>query len=213
MAINRNGKHDARHCVIIGATGAGKSQAIKNLIPRRGVRLVAFDPDNDHGCIAYDSLGKFAKALKAADKSGKNYRISYTGAKNPEQFEAFCAMAWEVLDGNKDTHIILEEAAQFTASSGPALEGLGNLLLRGRKYGAIIYTIGQRAAELPTTVRNNSAHKYVGVVEGLDDAKSATKLVDVKPEILMQTPPKELRFWHRETGREPEYIQFEYMGE
>jgi len=213
VAINRNGKHDARHCVIIASTGGGKSQSLKNLIPRRGVRLVAFDPDNDHGCIAYDSLGKFAKALKAADKSGKNYRISYTGAKKPEQFEAFCAMAWEVLDGNKETHVILEEAAQFTASSGPALESLGNLMLRGRKYGAIIYTIGQRAAELPTTVRNNSAHKYVGVMEGLDDAKSASKLVDVKPEILMKTPPKELRFWHRETGREPEYIQFKYMGE
>lgn len=212
MAINQNAGHKARHCVIIGATGAGKSQALKNLIPRRGVRLVAFDPDNDHGCIAYDSLGKFAKALKAADKSGKNYRISYTGAKNADQFEAFCAMAWEVLDGNKDTHIILEEAAQFTASSGPALESLGNLLLRGRKYGAIIYTIGQRAAELPTTVRNNSAHKYVGVVEGLDDAKSAAKLVDVKPEILMKTPPDELRFWWRQTGKSPEYTQFKYMG-
>lgn len=44
------------------------------------------------------------------------------------------------------------------------------------------------------------------------DAKAASAMTDIPPETLIKTPPGELRFWHRETGREPEYIQFKYMG-
>lgn len=212
MAVNKNAAHKAQHTVIIGATGAGKSQAVKNLIPRRMVRLVAFDPDDDHGCHGYETLGKFARALKRADQSGKPFRVSYTGGTTAKDFEAFCSMVWEILDGSKETYVILEEAAQFTQTSGPALDGLGNLMLRSRKYGGKIFTIGQRAAELPTTVRMNSAHKYVGVVEGMKDAKAAADLVEVKPEVLVKTPPGELAFWHRETGTDPEYMKFKYKG-
>lgn len=212
MAVNKNPALEARHALLIGATGAGKSQAVKNLVPRRGARVIAFDPDGDHGCHEFDTLPAFAKQLARADRSGKPYRLAYTGATKPGDLQKFCECVWAVLDGNKLTHVILEEAAQFTTGSGPAQEALGNLYLRARKYGGILYGIGQRAAEIPSTMRMNSAHKYIGVLEGMMDAKAASAMTDIPPETLLKTPPGELRFWHRETGREPEYIQFKYLG-
>lgn len=212
MAVNKNPKLDARHTLVVGTTGAGKSQAVKNLVPRRGARVIAFDPDGDHGCHEFDTLPRFARELSKADRSGRPYRLAFTGATKPADLQRFCECVWAVLDGTKDTHVILEEAAQFTTGSGPASDALGNLYLRSRKYGGILYGIGQRAAEIPSTMRMNSAHKYVGVLEGMLDAKAAAGMIDVPPERLMETPPGELRFWYKASGRPAEQRQFKYMG-
>ncbi|WP_101675630.1 type IV secretory system conjugative DNA transfer family protein [Alloalcanivorax mobilis] len=212
MAVNKNPALDARHTLVVGATGAGKSQAIKNLIPRRGVRVIAFDPDGDHGCHEFASLPAFARELKRADRSGRNYRLAYTGATSPDDLQRFCSCVWAVLDGNRDTHVILEEAAQFTSGSGPATDALANLYLRSRKYGGILYGVGQRAAEIPSTMRMNSAHKYIGVLQGSLDAKAAMAMTDIPVETLLKTPPKQLRFWRKSDGEAPEYLQFKYLG-
>uniref|UniRef100_UPI0032B1C0E7 hypothetical protein n=1 Tax=uncultured Spongiibacter sp. TaxID=870896 RepID=UPI0032B1C0E7 len=150
--------------------------------------------------------------LMKADRSGKPYRLAYTGASKAADFERFCLAVWDVLDGSKETHILLEEVAQFTASSGPALEAYGNLLRRGRKYGGIVYTIGQRAAEIPSTARQQSPVRYVGVLDGESDAKAAAKFADVTAAKLLAIPPDTLTFYRKESGKPAEIVKFKYKG-
>lgn len=213
MAVNPNRALNARHVLVLGMTGSGKSQVLKNLIQPKGQRVVAFDPDGDHvsGAGLFTDFRAFCQELIRADSSGKPYRLGFQGSTR-DDFRRFCRAAWDVLDGQRDTHIICEEAAAFTSGSGPAEEEFSNLLLRSRKYAGIVYTLGQRAAEVPTTARNQSMVRYIGLVDGLDDAKHASKLFDVPPEVLIKTPPDELRFWKKVAGQEPEFVQFKYMG-
>lgn len=213
MAINPDGSRKAKHTVVIGTTGAGKSQCLKNIIPARGVRVVAFDPEGEHvkPSCSFDSFPRFCRELLNADRSGMNYRIAYTGARSAADFERFCAAVWDVLDGTTETHLLLEEVAQFTKSSGPAMDAYGNLLRRGRKYGGICYTVAQRAQELPTTARQQSPIRYVGVVDGADDAKAAAKYADVTAQTLLDIPPDTLTFYRKVTGQPSEKVQFEYI--
>lgn len=212
MATNPDGSRKSGHTLIIGTTGAGKSQCCKNLIPNRGIRFIAFDPEGEHPAQGFDSFPAFCRELIKADRSGKNYRLAYTGAKSDKDFERFCKAVWDVLDGRKDTHILLEEVAQFTRSSGVALDEYGNLLRRGRKYGAIVYTIGQRAAEIPSTARQQSPIRYVGVVDGEADAKSAAKFADVTAQTLLDIEPDTLTFYKKVTGKPAEKVKFTYRG-
>lgn len=212
MAINPDGSRKARHTIIIGTTGAGKSQACKNLVPARAIRLVAFDPEGEHKATGFDSFPAFCRELMRADRSGKNYRLAYTGAKSAADFERFCAAVWDVLDGKTETHVLLEEVAQFTKSAGPALDAYGNLLRRGRKYGAICYTIAQRASELPSTARQQCPVRYVGLVDGLADAKAASSFADVAPDKLLEIQPDTLTFVKKVTGQPPETVKFKYLG-
>lgn len=217
MAINQNPALKARSVLIIGCTGSGKSQAAKNLIPVRGVRVLGFDPDSDHNIHQIPTGQRWAREVIKAAKSGKPFRLGWCDGTQAAQFEQFCAGVWDVLDGNKDTHVICEEAAQFCRSSGPAEQHLGNLLRRGRKYGGILYVLGQRAAELPTTARNLCPVKYVGRCEP-DDRKAAAKLVGVTeadieklenvPRINGHLPPV---FWRKEQGKPAEMVTFKYI--
>lgn len=225
MAINADAGRKAAHSLIIGTTGAGKSQACKNLIPASKVRLVAFDPDGDHSwkpvpgqkkprshqCYGYDNFNQFCRELLKADKSGRPFRIAYTGAKGDKDFENFCGVVWDILDGKVDTHIILEEVGQFTKSKGPALEEYGDLLRRGRKYGAIAYTVAQRAAEVPSTARQQCRFRYVGLVDGEDDAKSAAKFVDITAASLLAIEPDTLTFYRKESGKAATKMRFKYI--
>ncbi|MDX1269286.1 MAG: hypothetical protein R3311_18090, partial [Oceanisphaera sp.] len=127
------------------------------------------------------------------------------------EFERFCRGAFDALDGQHDTHVILEEAARYTKGSGPADEHFGNLLQRGRKYGAICYTVGQRAAELPTTARRLSDTVMVGYVSP-DDRKAAAELLGISVDQVGQIEPGKLEFWVREPGKEPYKRRFKYMG-
>lgn len=214
MAINENPALLNQHVTIIGTSGAGKSQVCKHLVPPRGVRFVAFDPDSDHrvpaGC-RFDAFNQFCRALIQADRSGKPFRLAYSGGHSAADFQRFCEVLWDILDGNTLTHIALEEAGDFCASSGPAKNAFGRLLRRSRKYGGIIYTISQRGAELPTTARTQVKFKYVGIVDE-DDLKTAAKYAGVTPEQLAEIEPDTLTFYKREANNPPEKVQFSYLA-
>lgn len=211
MPKNPNTKLENRHVCVIGSSGAGKSQVLKNLIPGRGVRVLAWDPDEDHKVSHFGSVTEWAKHVLAALKSGKAFRLGVRDGTNRKEFERFCQGAFDALDGNHETHVILEEAARYTQGSGPADEHLGNLLQRGRKYGAICWTVGQRAAELPTTVRRLSDTVMVGYVAP-DDRKAAADLLGISPEKVAEIEPGKLEFWIRVPGKEPVKKRFKYKG-
>lgn len=210
MPRNENPSLPPRHVCIIGDTGAGKSVLIRHLVPRRGVRVLAFDPDKDHSVHHFDSGPAWIKAVISGVKSGKPYRIGWVGS-NANDFVRFCTAAFEALDGNVDTHVICEEAADFCKGSGPARDGFGTLLRRARKYAGIVYTVGQRAAELPTTVRNQSQVKYIGFVDPAD-RKAAAELGGLTVDQVAEIKPGNLEFWVCVKGQEPYKKRFPYKA-
>ena len=210
MAVNADTSKPARHVLVIADTGGGKSQVIKNLIPRRGVRVLAFDPDQDHPVHHFESGGRWAKEVVKALRSGKPFRLGWCGA-NAKDFDRFCQCTFDALDGRYDTHIILEEAAEFAGTSGPSRDAFGNLQRRARKFGGILYTVGQRAAEVPTTARRQAKVKYIGYVDP-EDQLAAAKLGGLTLEQVQEIQPDTLTFWRCEKGKPPEKVKIKYMG-
>lgn len=208
MAINENTSKPARHVLVIGDTGAGKSQVLRNLIPDKGARVLAFDPDRDHVVHHFRQGAEWAREVVRALKSGKNFRLGWEGD-TPQDFERFCKCAFDALDGNHDTHLIMEEAAEFAGTSGPARGAFGNLQRRARKYGGICYTVGQRAAEVPTTARRQAQVKYIGYVDP-EDREAAAKLAGLTVEQIAEIEPDTLTFWKCAKGKEPEKIKLKY---
>ncbi len=227
MPINRNGSHPNRHRLILGVSGAGKTQACKNLIPQKG-RFIAFDPEGEHSrdhrlgagqgklepgeAWGFERFQDFCRELIQADKSGKQFRLSYTGARSGEDFAKFCRVAFDILDGNVITEILLEEVPQFTRGGGPAETEFKNLLNRSRKYGGIVTVVGQAPAEVSTTARNQCKHRFIGLMDGEHDAKAASRLISVPETEISAIQPDTLTFFEKKSGIPAEKIQFKYLG-
>jgi len=208
MAINEDTSKPARHVLVVADTGGGKSQVIRSLVPDRGVRVLAFDPDRDHKVHHFESGGAWAKEVMRALKSGKNFRLGWKGD-NAKDFDRFCRCAFDALDGRHDPHLILEEAADFASSSGPSRDAFGRLLRRARKYGGIMYIVSQRAVEISTTARRQCHVKYIGFVDE-EDREAAAKLGGLTVEQVKEIQPNTLTFWRCEKGKPPEKMQIKY---
>lgn len=194
MARNPDTQRPNKHCWIGAKTGGGKSQLVRNeLLPSRGVRALFWDIDYDHKCQRFTNWGLFLAALKSADKSGKPFRIGWSGDDSAATFEKFCRAAWAILDGQRETYIMLEEMAdQGMGQTLPPY--LKKLQVRGRKYGAILLSTTQRCQEVPKAMITQAANRYIGVHED-QDARYLERAVGIKaPEIEDQEP---LTFWHK----------------
>lgn len=194
MAKNPQTERPNKHCWIGAKSGGGKSQLLRNeLLPGRGVRALFWDIDTDHRCTRYTNKGAFLAALKKASASGKGYRIGWSGDDDPETFEWFCRAAWAVLDGQHETYIVCEEMAdQGMGQKMPAF--LRKLMVRGRKYGAVMITTTQRCQEVPKALITQAANRYVGLHED-QDARYLERAVGIKAAEIEALEP--LTFWHK----------------
>lgn len=179
MAINENTNHKNKHTLYLARSGYGKTQTLKRRggIPSSGARVVLWDNNKDHEAHRFSELGAFFRALMAANKSGRGFRIAYTGEAAPELFEDWAAGVWSILDGRKITHLLIEEYSDCCPSAG-ALSLKNNkyhrrLWTQSRKYGGIISATSQRpqliskdslgnAGEIWASSMDNSAAKRVG---------------------------------------------------
>lgn len=194
MAKNPDTQRPNKHCWIGAKTGGGKSQLLRNeLLPKQGARVLFWDIDSDHKCQRYYEKGAFLKAVKAADRSGKPYRIGWGGDDSPETFEWFCRIVWAVLDGGHETWIVLEEMAdQGMGQRLPAY--LKKLQVRGRKYGAVMISTTQRCQEVPKAMITQAANRYVGLHED-QDARYLERATGIKAADIETIEP--LHFWHK----------------
>jgi len=183
-----------RHCFIGAKTGGGKSQLLRNdLLPGRGVRALFWDVDTDHNATRFADRGAFLAALKSADGSGKPFRIAWTGEDDAETFHWFCRVAWAVLDGSRLTYIVCEEMAdQGMGQRLPAF--FRKLIVRGRKYGAIVLTTTQRCQEVPKALITQAANRYIGIHED-QDARYLERAVGIKAAEIEALEP--LSFYHK----------------
>lgn len=209
MAVNPDTSKPNRHTLYLARSGAGKSQALMQnpAIPKRGARVLLFDPDEDHQATRTRALAEFHRALVRAVMSGRPFRLAYCGDATPDTFESWAGMAWAVLDGRVDTYLIIEEVAAVVRSSGKMDGRAGVLYRQGRKYGAIIHATTQRGAEIPKTIYTQSAIKWVGQQDEYDLPVIAKRVGVVQERIATLRP---LEFIVKEPGAPDKVRQLKY---
>ena len=194
MAINQNHDLENRHLFVAAKTGGGKSQLMRNeLIPRQGIRALFWDVDADHYCTRYSNKGEFLRAVKAAIRQGGPFRIGWVGNDDLETFQWFCSVAWEILNGDKITWVVCEEMADL--DMGQKLPPfLKKLLVRGRKYGAIVVSTTQRCQDVPKMLITQPANKYIGLHD-MQDARYLERNLGIKAQEIESQKP--LTFFHK----------------
>lgn len=210
MAKNQDTSQPNRNTLYLACSGGGKSQAVyqNKEIPKRGARVVLWDPDEDHPAARYYNLPEFRRALIAALKRGGGFRIAYSGDADVKGFETWCAMIWTILDGKKPTFVIIEELATVTETVSKATKNFGVLLNRGRKYGARIHLTTQRGTEISKTAYIQCPTKFVGIQEGSDVDRMA-KLCALTVAQIRELKP--LEYWRKAAGKEPEKVRLNYI--
>lgn len=191
MAINPNTELKNRNCCYIAMSGFGKSQALKNILPSRGVRVVLWDPDNDHKANHYSTKKEFVAALISAVKSGRGFRIGWDGQVDVETFEWWCSVVWSLLDGHKELFIVVEELADVSGSTGKASEMWGQVNRKCRKYGGVLHWTTQRSQEVSKTAYAQAAIKYIGYPNNGSKVKDLAELIGVTAADLKSLKPLE----------------------
>lgn len=164
MAIHQNPSLPNRHTGYIACSGYGKSQALKQNpdIPKRGARVLLWDPDEDHQATHYTHWKSYVQAVRKAMYSGYGFRLAWAGEVSQEQFEKFCQLCWVCLDGRRALFIIIEELADVQKSAGKASNWFGQLCRKARKYYGILHWTSQRAEEIPNTVLTQTENFWIG---------------------------------------------------
>lgn len=208
MAINPNTSHSNKNTCYIAMSGFGKSQALKQNIPARGARVILWDPDNDHKCHHYSNKKKFIAAVIAACKSGRGFRVGWDGVVDVSTFEWWCSVVWSVLDGNKQTIVVVEELADVSESSAKASFYWGQLNRKIRKYGGVLHWTTQRSQEVSKTAYSQAAIKFIGYPNDGANLKALSGMVNVSEDELKALKP--LEFFVRE-HIETTKKQFQYV--
>lgn len=209
MAINPNTQHENQHVMAAGCTGSGKSQVVKQkLLPKgSGKRVLLWDPDEDYrvapGC-RYSERAAFARGVQNAIASGKGFRLAWSGRVDLATFEWFCRVVWAALDGRHMTYVVIEELADVSPSAGKASPAFGELLRKGRKYGAVLAMVTQRGAEVSKTCWNQVATKWIGQQQGSDVKRMAVE-ADVSEADVRALEP--LHFLVKPQGAKPAYLE------
>lgn len=210
MAINPNTALPNKNTLYLAMSGFGKSQALLQNpeIPKSGARVILWDIDHDHKAQHFDSRVDFIRALKKGLASGKGFRVAFSGADTVKNFEWFCSVVWEVLDGNKVTFVVIEELADVCETVGKASPMFGKVLRKGRKFGGRLHLTSQRGTEIPKTAYTQCPNKWVGGQEG-NDIERMAKLSGVKPDQIEQLQP--LEYYFKQAGqREAEFKKLKY---
>lgn len=210
MAINPDPSLPNRHALVAGATGSGKSQVMRQkLLPQGfGHRVLLWDPDEDHRGTRFTDRAAYARAVRQALASGKGFRLAWSGRGDVATFEWWCQVVWAALDGRHLTYIGIEELADVSPSVGKASPAFGELLRKGRKYGAVLAMATQRGAEVSKTCWTQVAEKWIGQQQGGDVARMARE-ADVAESDLRALKP--LEFFRKPAGADPaERIKLRY---
>lgn len=167
-----------------------------------------WDNNNDHPAHRYKNFSEFCRALDRANKSGKGFRIAYTGYPSPDMFEAFADGVWEILDGRKKTYIIIEEYSDCCRTAGPLPEKTDKLhralWTQGRKYGAILHATSQRPQSITKDAIGNAGNIWASSMDSRA-AKRVGQEIDIHYERLRELQPG--KFYHWKMGKDAQLFK------
>lgn len=209
MAFNRDTSLPARHRLVLGATGAGKSQLVRALVPSRGIRLLGWDVDEDHEGHHFESWPAYTKAVARALAKPNPFRLLWAGDASVERFEEWCRLAFIALDGRRPTELVIEELADVSPSAGKATPNFGTLIRRARKYNGGLTMVSQRGTEISKTVYTQSREIWIGRQETTDIGRMS-KLAAVSPARLEAVQPLD---YIRKIGPEITFHRLSFKGD
>jgi len=187
-------KGAARLVAVIGATGAGKTEWIRQQL-RRGKpkRLIVWDPKPTSNYAefgqTFTSRAELVAAVKAAGTRGELRAIFRPGTDMgtfKEKFDWLCrlAFAW------KHCTLVAEELAHVT-KAGWSPPGWLQCVTLGREEGMVIFGATQRPALCDKTFISNASMIHCGRLQGTSDRKVMADLLDCNGQELVVLKPME----------------------
>lgn len=210
MAINENTDLPNRHALYLAMTGYGKSQTLirKGGIPSNGTRVILWDNNKDHPAHRADRLSDFFRLLARAERSGRGYRIAYTGEPSPAVFEQWSRAVWSILDGRRPTYLMIEEYSDCCPGPQPLNPNQfpyhRRLWTQSRKYGGIIHATSQRPQLISKDALGNAGDIWASRMDSAAARRVAAE-VDIDWRDLRSCRPGE--FWYRNGSADAEKMQ------
>lgn len=208
--VHPNTKWPNNHTLYLSASGGGKSQMLNQNpeIPKKGARVILWDPSGDHPGLHFSSLSKFVQALGKAIKRGGGFRIAFGGNRTVENYERFCEIVWAVLDGRKKTYLICEELSAVCETTNKASANAAVLLNEGRKYGLEFHGTSQKPQEIAKTYYDQCERRYVGRQKNANIRKMALD-IGVEPDQVRQLQNLQF-FYDNGTADDPALVTIKY---
>ncbi|MDR8523847.1 hypothetical protein [Shewanella fidelis] len=188
MAINPNNSLDNNHTCYCGASGAGKTVAVKRF-GLVGRNAALFDPYGDYRASRvrklsglggrpvhhYKTRNGFKKAFIAAWSSGRSFAVAYQPDAKGDALRVealwFGKLMWAASDGNRRLDLVFEETGKYTDTTGAERSILGEIASGGRKFGLVAHWVFQRPSEVPKTLIANATRYVVGEQQAMLDAR------------------------------------------
>lgn len=209
MAVNPNPSLSNRNALYLARSGGGKSQAIiqSKDIPKSGARVLLWDVSHDHKATHIDGKQEYVTAVIAGVKSGRGFRLAYSGGNGPDDFDWWCRVVWETLNGGCLTYAIAEELSAVCVSAAKATPAAAVLLNQGRKYGLVFHGTSQKPQEISKTFYDQCEILNIGMQRGPNIDKFARELGISRAEV---EGLESLQFWRidpKKNGGNPEKVQ------
>lgn len=214
MAVKADDRLPAKHMLITGGTGSGKTTYVKrDKEIQKASRKVLWDPDKSHRAVHIASIPAFARELSKAIKSGKKFNLALAVEATEENFQDFCKVIWAACCCTRPMVCVVEELAEVT-NSGQARGAWKTLLNRSRKYGVQIVSITQRPQEIDKTTLTQSGTKVTGTLDRHIDRKRMAEELSVPVERIEKlrelNKPKTLNYLVLRAGQVTQNEQIKF---
>ncbi len=157
-----------------------------------------WDNNRDHTAHQYNRLGDFFRALDRANKSGRGFRVAYTGEASPDIFELWSRGVWEILNGNKITYLLVEEYSDCCRGPGALSANKDTyhrrLWTQSRKYGGIFHATSQRPQLISKDALGNAGEIWASSMDSRA-AKRVGDEIDVSAAQLKDLTPGNFYHW------------------